>query len=392
MKFSSIALSLVACTSLMANGTRLPNQDARATARGNAFVATADNPSAIYYNPAGIMQAEGSELLAGFYAFRPETDYVSSTGAVAALSTKTFTLPQLYFTQHSENSRWGWGLGLYSPWGQSSDWGTNSPLATLATRNEIQFVTVSAALAYEISENLSIGVTLQGNDVEADLRQAIGFSPGDQLRFEGDDNSISGSIGLLWQVTAEHVWGVTYQSHTTLNYDGTLEQRPYAPAAAARAEMPFPDFLAIAYSYRPSPQWNFEIGIDWTNWERLNTVTVDYPGPPVAVLFEWESSFYYLFGATYRDGPWAFHGGYIYSENSIPDEVFNPSVADSNRHLFSVGAEYHTGNWDYTFVLQLTPESSRTVSGAPLSLVGQSPDGRYTTSILGGALSATYKF
>ena len=37
-----------------ADGFRLPNQDPEAIARGNAFTATADNPSAIYYNPAGI--------------------------------------------------------------------------------------------------------------------------------------------------------------------------------------------------------------------------------------------------------------------------------------------------------------------------------------------------
>ena len=43
-------------------GIRIADQDARATARGNAFTATADNPSAIYYNPAGITQLYQSSL------------------------------------------------------------------------------------------------------------------------------------------------------------------------------------------------------------------------------------------------------------------------------------------------------------------------------------------
>ena len=37
-------------------GTRIPDQDAEATARGDAFTATADDPAAIFYNPAGLMQ------------------------------------------------------------------------------------------------------------------------------------------------------------------------------------------------------------------------------------------------------------------------------------------------------------------------------------------------
>ena len=59
------ALSLCGETTLLANGVRLVSQDAFAAARGEAFVATADNPSAIYYNPAGITQLEGNNLRGG---------------------------------------------------------------------------------------------------------------------------------------------------------------------------------------------------------------------------------------------------------------------------------------------------------------------------------------
>src|SRR6266576_5722952 len=62
--FSSVLLFPI---SAKAVGFRLPNQDPEAIARGNAFVATADNPSAIYYNPAGITQLEGNNLRAGIY-------------------------------------------------------------------------------------------------------------------------------------------------------------------------------------------------------------------------------------------------------------------------------------------------------------------------------------
>src|SRR5213596_3716802 len=63
-------------------GFRLPNQDPEGIARGNAFVATADNPSAIYYNPAGITQLEGQQFRAGLYVISGDTEYTSPlTGA-----------------------------------------------------------------------------------------------------------------------------------------------------------------------------------------------------------------------------------------------------------------------------------------------------------------------
>src|SRR5882724_1545126 len=62
---------------------RLPNQDPEAIARGNAFVATADNPSAIYYNPAGITQLPGQSVDVGIYAVSSGIKYESAAGPTA---------------------------------------------------------------------------------------------------------------------------------------------------------------------------------------------------------------------------------------------------------------------------------------------------------------------
>src|ERR1017187_974409 len=55
----------VSALSASANGFSLGAQDAFATARGGAFVATADNASAVYFNPAGLTQLEGLNFSTG---------------------------------------------------------------------------------------------------------------------------------------------------------------------------------------------------------------------------------------------------------------------------------------------------------------------------------------
>ena len=46
----------------------------------------------------------------------------------------------------------------------------------------------------------------------------------------------------------------------------------------------------------------------------------------------------YMLGASYLfDGGWTVSGGYIFSENSVPEEWFNPGIPDSDRHVFSLG-------------------------------------------------------
>src|ERR1035441_9391682 len=86
-----------------ANGFALSDQDAFATARGEAVVATADNPSAIYYNPAGITQLEGSNLRSGIYVIYLDQSF--NPPASAPNHGRTYynrdnyaAVPQLFYT------------------------------------------------------------------------------------------------------------------------------------------------------------------------------------------------------------------------------------------------------------------------------------------------------
>ena len=76
-KFLSAVILAGSTSTLWGTGFRVPDQDAFATARGEAFVATADNPSAIYYNPAGLTQLEGQNLRGGVYGMYFDPRYTS---------------------------------------------------------------------------------------------------------------------------------------------------------------------------------------------------------------------------------------------------------------------------------------------------------------------------
>ena len=52
-------------TTVQAQTPRLQGQSASAAGMGNAFVAQADDPSALHYNPAGMTQLHGFQNLFG---------------------------------------------------------------------------------------------------------------------------------------------------------------------------------------------------------------------------------------------------------------------------------------------------------------------------------------
>ena len=385
---------LLSPAAMLANGTRLPNQDAEATARGNAFVATADNPSAIYYNPAGLTQLTGLQVLAGSYVLSARNDYVPAGGGATVKADRDIALiPQLYASYTPEHSPFSYGLGVYSPFGQASEWPDNSGFRSIATRNEITFITIAPTIAWKISESLSLGAGLQVNQVETDLRRGLSPAPGDEFRFTGDDTSFGYNLGLMWHVNEHHVIGLNYQSRSTSSFKGDVTLAPSGFTTPGSIDLPFPDVITLGYSWRPTADWNLEIAIDRTNWDLLNTPVLNSGLGPQAIPFNWEASYYYLFGVTRQlaDG-WRVSAGYCYSENSVPDSSFNPAVPDMNRHLASLGVGRTFGAMSCYFTYQHGFKASRTVTGSPSSTSLQNADGRYENTLDAINVSFRYAF
>ncbi len=371
-----------------ANGTRLPNQDAEATARGNAFVATADNPSAIYYNPAGLTQLSGLQVQSNAYVISARYDYTPSGGGNTVKAERDIAvIPQLYVSFTPEHSELSYGLGVYSPFGQASEWPANSGFQSIATRNEITFITIAPTIAWKVSEHLSVGAGLQINRVDADLNNTF-------LAFDGDDTSFGYNLGILWHLNERHVFGLNYQSRSTSKFEGTAKLPLFGVSSPGNLDLPFPDVITLGYSWRPTPDWNLELAIDRTNWDLLNTATLEHAFGPTSIPFNWEASYYYLFGVTrYLPDGWRLSAGYCYSENSVPDATFNPAVPDMDRHIASIGIGRKVGAVSGYFTYQHTFKSSRTVQGAPTSIFSaQSPDGHYDSTLDAISLSFRYDF
>ena len=129
---------------LFALGFRIPNQDAAAIARGNAFAATADNPSALYYNPAGITQLPGVNVQIGALNYLGiNTHYDSTTGTQSDSDFEVIPVPQFYATYSLEDLPLSFGLGVYAPFGLSVQWPQDTGFRSLAIESQLQYVTLN---------------------------------------------------------------------------------------------------------------------------------------------------------------------------------------------------------------------------------------------------------
>src|ERR1041385_203127 len=103
----ALAFSLPACG--FALGIRVFDHDAFATARGAAFVATADNPSAIYYNPAGITQLEVQNARGTLNIVNVDSQFSSRTTRDISTRDQFMPLPGFFYAYSPTNSPLSFG-------------------------------------------------------------------------------------------------------------------------------------------------------------------------------------------------------------------------------------------------------------------------------------------
>ena len=388
----ALACAIVAClpSAASALGIRIADQDSRATARGNAYTATADNPSAIYYNPAGISQLYapplslatgtgknavpveqdgegGLRLRMGVYAITLGSE-VNLGGGTSSfdISHRWQAAASFYTTWKKENSPLTFGLGLYSPYGFGVWYAENSPFRQLAISGSVAYTSLNPVVSWQVTPTLSIAAGPTLNYAKVGLKRGI-FAVGDAFEFEGTGWALGANAGILWKPHPMHSFGLMYRSETQVNFDGhanTFIPGFISNREPATANIVFPQNIVLGYSFRPTPKLNIEVNVDWTDWDRLNTVILNKGSGNAALPFNWQSSFFYEFGATYKfDGGFSASAGYIYSENSVPNGSFNPIVPDSNRHIFSVGLGKQWKQWDIDLAYQYAHGPSRTVTG-----------------------------
>lgn len=370
-----LTLALLVCSPAVGLGAgfRLPDQDAFATARGEAFAATADNPSAIYYNPAGLTQLEGWHTRGGVYTISLQPSYRAPGGGKFRNQTEWHAVPQLFTAYGPEKLPLAFGLGLYAPYGLGIKWPQDTGFRSLALQSKLKYMTLNPVIAWEVLPTLSLGGGPTVNYSKTDLSQGLFPAPGNDLfRFKGDDMDVGYNLGLRWQPSPKIAFGAAYRSKTTMAYEGYTDMIPFAQHMDASLRFPFPQNFVLGVSYRPTEKWNFEFNADFTDWSRLNHVSVNQ-APPIPLLpgtvpmtLNWESCWYYEFGVTrYLDKGWQISGGYVLNENCMPDANFTPLVAEQTRHFFSLGAGYQGKRLGFDIAYQLGYGPTRTVSGSP---------------------------
>ena len=125
---------------------------------GGAFTALANDPSAIYFNPAGITQLLGTNIIGGATFILPNSSFRGPFPAIteSKLEPKIFYPIHLY-ASHQINDKLFFGLGVGNNFGLGTKWDNNWVGKYMAVDTEIKTYFFNLVSSYQIIPEISIG-------------------------------------------------------------------------------------------------------------------------------------------------------------------------------------------------------------------------------------------
>lgn len=383
--FSAFAASIAP---VFANGFYVPVQAPEATARGNAWLATADSAAAVYYNAAGLTQIDSPEVIVGAYAIMLGMEAELDSGAHEKADNNWAFLPQIYAAVPI-NDKLVAGFGVNTPFGLATHWDNTSQFSPLAIDTELTYVTGWAVLGYKLTDTFSVGGGFGVHHANLDFSKTATFLS-DFSKFDGDGEALSWTVSALWKPSEQHSFGLVYRSKTDFNLEGDADVLTALGTSREDADFDLitPSTVGVGYAYTPCKEWSFEANIEWVNWDELNTLNLSKDSGDLPVRFDWHSNFIYSIGGTrYFDNGWNISAGYNFIENSMPDDTFNPGVSDANRHWLNAGVGYRYEAFKLSFAYQYA-FSDRDVSGS----IGTLADGTFKSRFHGLMLNGSWQF
>jgi long-chain fatty acid transport protein len=403
-------------------GFALIQQGTAAMAQGNAFVAEADDASAIFYNPAGITQLKRPQFYFGSFLNYPDRSFHGFNGQSSETNHRLYRALTVYQTLPVSN-RVTLGLGMFSPFGLGTVWPPTWAGRYLTTFSSLKTYNVNPTIAVKPLENLSVGagIDVLWSTVRIKKKTPTVATVGGRLvQFADSDIDLGGdgvgcgyNLGVLYEPIPDVKLGVSYRSEISVTHRGDMATTLPADLGVngttinGNAGLTYPPSVTFGLAYARIKPFTFEFDTTWTGWSTYDQLRVDLQqailvnGVLTKMLVtpkNWHDAWAFRFGANYEVKPgMKLRCGYVYDLTPVPDDTFDPQVPDANRHIFTLGGDLKIQRFTlgiaYNFILSetRTKNDAVTLNGVPIAAAAQA-NGTYRSNVHSLGLSLAFQF
>ena len=362
--------------------------------------APCDDASTVYWNPGAIPKTRGLSVLAGLAVIPLKGDFnQDTTFRTFDTDIPTALVPHVFATYRTD--RLTYGLGVYVPYGLTSQWTDDFPGRFAAQKASLQTIYVQPNIAFQITEGWSVGLGPVIGHSSVELIQAIDLSQQRtsasatapifgqigipkrtefaRAKLEGDAMAYGVNVGFHGRLTSDWQVGGRFLSQLYFKYDdadATFEQRPTGLVLAAnnplgapagtpvdalppltaqftgsgaltaqkvKTQIMHPAQVQVGVGYTGLANTTISVDYAWVGWKSFKELPVDFQGAaPDRLLFEdYNNTSSIRVGADYRfTSGAALRGGFAAAASAAPDVTVTPLLPEQDRTYWTIGGGY----------------------------------------------------
>jgi len=394
-----------------AGGFQINEHGAKAMALAGAFTGLANDPSAVFFNPAGLSQLHGTQILLGTTVISPKASFRGPSPSITeySMQSQVFTPINAYFT-HQFSDKFVVGLSVNNQYGLGTKWDKNWVGKYLAVDTEIRTFFFTAVFSYKITDDLSIaaGPVYASGDVRIERFSSLAPFNGDiYVKLNGTATAWGVTGGIFYKPDKSFSVGISYRSQVKFDFtgDSKAEGAPAALIAAGKipndnisASLTTPRNVTFGLAFMPAEKLTITADLQYVGWSSYDELNVDFESPnfeDLAAPRHYSDSFIHRLGAEYYvSDAIDLRGGILYDSNPVKDGLLDPSLPDANRWGFNLGLGLDlTKSLSLDLAYMFLRFDERTITNSQISYTaGDTPfNGTYNSSAHLFGVNISYK-
>jgi len=402
LTFSAIALSSMA----FGGSFQLNLQGMRQSAMGGSGTAWPWDASTIFYNPGGLARLNSFQIYGGAYLLSPRVRFTEQTGSYFTDAENHISTPFAFYAGGKLNpeSRFGFGLGIYTPFGSSIKWDDDWMGRYVTQSISLKSFFFQPTVSYEINDVISVGAGFIYAIGTVDIDKAIPVqdASGDgQAKLSGNAQGFGYNLGVQVKASEMLQFGLTYRSGVKMKVDDGSANF-FVPASLAanfnntsfKSELPLPGILSFGVGVKPTRDLTLQADLIFAGWRSYDSLSFDFANNDGSVQDthdprSYKNTFAFRLGAHYKIcEEFAVMAGGAYDPTPTRDNLLSPDAVDANRINLTCGLTYQPiPKLTIMGALYYTTTGKREVSYDPANFTGA-----YQIKSLAPGLAVSYSF
>lgn len=351
---------------------RAAELSARAATMGGAFVARADDTSAVFYNPAGLAFANGLRLKTNVNYLRHNSS-ADDPGSLKHYKNNQGQSRAFHFLSLGIKNRISIGLGTFYYNSMETKWPAPWSGRALSVHSKLSTFYIRPVVAIRISKHLAVGAGIDfiSSDTTWIYDRIFTFQelgPG-HIRIANSESKLSGNaIGFvtsfLVRLNDKVKIGGRYQPKVELDLKGynnfffNIGSDPtFLIDREVSSTLTLPQEIALGIMYSPRKNMSLQLDIQWIRmsdmkqWEfsidpQFYDEFDDYYGirpdnVRQGIDFNFRNIPRIMFGIEYvLKNSVALRAGYTYQRSAVDNQMIHPVYLDLDTNILSLGVGY----------------------------------------------------